>query len=479
MNHWLQKKRGTSVLGLSLDGLRLDGVWVRRTNGSAQVVRTFSIVLTKDLLGPEGGAAALELRQQLDKHEIRERQCAVCLPMSWVLGVSTPLPELPEEDVPEFLDLEAERVFPYAPEDLVMVRSRFQTVSGGKHVMQLAVARENIQKLELALRSARLVPVAFSVGLPLMDQALATQPGSGVTLAVDRCVIGLMVTAGGGIAALRTLATGVEAGEAGPKIDTESLGRELRISLGQLPPDVREVVTQLRVIGSRQFADVLAAGLQSRAATLGLATECPTRYVPGRLGVSIPSDIAPTTELTLALRYVTRSLGDLDFLPPRISGWQTLVGKYSSRKLAYTAMVAGALAAVTVCLFLVQQVQLMRLESQWKEIAPKVREIDEFRLQIKRFRPWYDESFRNLSILKRLAEVFPEDGTVTAKSVELQETGVVSCSGTARDSEALTKMLDQLRSTPSIGEVQVDQLRGRAPLQFTFNFQWANNGRQP
>jgi len=93
--------------------------------------------------------------------------------------------------------------------------------------------------------------------------------------------------------------------------------------------------------------------------------------------------------------------------------------------------------------------------------------------QIKKYRPWFDESFRNLSILRKLTEAFPEEGAVSAKSVGIRDLSTVTCSGIARDTQALLKMLDQLRHTRQIGDVKVEQIRGKAPLQFTLNFQWA------
>ena len=79
---------------------------------------------------------------------------------------------------------------------------------------------------------------------------------------------------------------------------------------------------------------------------------------------------------------------------------------------------------------------------------------------------------RSLSILRRLTEAFPENGDVTAKTIELRDDGAVICTGTASDNTALLKTLDRLRASQDVADVQVDQLRGKSPLQFTFNFHW-------
>ena len=103
-------------------------------------------------------------------------------------------------------------------------------------------------------------------------------------------------------------------------------------------------------------------------------------------------------------------------------------------------------------------------------MAPRVRELEILQQEIKQFRPWFDESFRSLTLLKRLTESFPEEGSVTAKSVEIRDASTVTCTGTARDSQALYKVLDQLRAASEITDVQVDTVRGKSPLQFSFNF---------
>src|SRR5262249_1406538 len=98
---------------------------------------------------------------------------------------------------------------------------------------------------------------------------------------------------------------------------------------------------------------------------------------------------------------------------------------------------------------------------------------------IKKFRPWFDESVRSLTILKRLTEAFPEDGSVTAKTIEIRESSgatTVTCTGTARESLSLLRMRDKLSSAPGVNEVHIEQTRGKSPLQFTFNFHWNEAG---
>ncbi len=122
-----KKQRASSVLGLSLDGNRLEGVVLRRTNGSLVLQKTISASLSLDPLTNDPELVGREIQNHLEKAGIRERRCAVCVPLNWVLTLQTKLPDLPEADVSGFLQIEAERGFPYGPDALLICASRFTT----------------------------------------------------------------------------------------------------------------------------------------------------------------------------------------------------------------------------------------------------------------------------------------------------------------------------------------------------------------
>jgi hypothetical protein len=138
--------------------------------------------------------------------------------------------------------------------------------------------------------------------------------------------------------------------------------------------------------------------------------------------------------------------------------------------------VAAGIVTLVVGLFLFQEIQLVHLRSQWSGMAVKVKELDGLQQQIRTYRPWFDDSFRGLSVLRQLTLAFPEDGAVTAKSVEIRGGSVVNCSGTASDNAALLRMLNQLRGAEGVTDLKVDQIRGKSPMQFTFDFHWNKGG---
>jgi len=467
----LRKKRPpSSVLGLAIDAGRLEGVLLRRTNGSLQVLKHFSVSLALNPLTGDPELVGREIRNHLDQTGIRERRCAVCVPLGWALTVQTKVPDLPEGDIASFLEIEAERGFPYGPDALSVCNSRCRFASGEQLATLVAIPRNHLSQLEKALKAAQLKPVSFTLGVAALQSA---QNGAGVlALAMGEHGVDLQVTCGGGIAALRALEGAIETEGMQKRLDADLLAREVRVTLGQLPPELRGAVRTARVFGRGDFAQHVVRDLAPRLGSMGLQVELVKCYPAEEFSSRLPSDAPVSPALSLAARCLAGAVGGFEFLPPKTSSWQQLTTRVSSRKLVWAGATAGSVVLLALGAFLAQQWQLSRYQSRWAAIGPKVKELETIQQQIKKCRPWFDESCRSLVILRKLTEAFPAEGVVSAKSVEIRDLSLVSCSGTARDTPAFLKMLDQLRRAKEIANLKVDQIRGKTPLQFTFNFQW-------
>jgi hypothetical protein len=330
--------------------------------------------------------------------------------------------------------------------------------------------------LEQVLRAAKLKPLSFGLGIAAL-QPPAVEASNGVlALAINEDHVGLQITCGGGVAALRAL-EGVLETESGERLlHGDLVAREARITLGQLPPDVRATVKRIRIFGTRELAQQLAAELRPRMEPTGLPVELASGYAADEFGAVIPAGVGVSSAFSLAAWQLVGRKDPFEFLAPRISPWQRITTQYASGKLQTAGAVAAGLAAIVLGAFGIQQWQLVRLNSKWTKMAPTVHELEGVQQQIRQYRPWYDDSFRCLMILRELAEVFPEDGVVTAKTVEIRDMNTVSCSGTARDNAALLRTLVQLRSAKGVHDVKVDQIRGKAPMQFTFDFHYGEGG---
>jgi len=162
----------------------------------------------------------------------------------------------------------------------------------------------------------------------------------------------------------------------------------------------------------------------------------------------------------------------LEFLPPRPSRWSVLMSRYSSKRLATAGFAAAAAVVALLLAFGWQEYRLWTLRSEWSGMAAQVADLEATQGRIREFRPWYDTSFRNLTIMKRVVECFPDNGSVTAKTLEIHSPASVSVSGTARDNASLLRTLDQLRQAREIQGLKIEQIRGKTPAQFNFTFRW-------
>jgi hypothetical protein len=193
--------------------------------------------------------------------------------------------------------------------------------------------------------------------------------------------------------------------------------------------------------------------------------------------IALPSlpENAPLA-VVMALRRLEGNTSGFEFLPPKVNQWTELQMRFSSGRLLWTSATAGGVVAIVILAFLVQYIHLAILESRWRRMEPRATEIDAMQQNIRKFRPWFDNSARTLTILKKITEAFPEDGAVSVKTLEIKDLSDVSCSGVADDNQALLKLLDKMREVNQVSDVKVESVHGKSPLQFTFNFHWNEGG---
>lgn len=457
------KKRLQSVLGLRLADGQLRACHSTRTKGATEVVKTASAALTLDLLHPEAELVGREIKNHLDAAGIREHHCVVAVPTAWIMSQHTVVPDLSPEDAASFLQMEAEKGFPCDPAQLQIAQS-FQRSGTTAYVTQLAVRKEQIDQLLNVLKAAGLKPVGLTLGLATL-RGVVPKAGQGrITVAVEPKGATLLVAAGGGITAIRNCEAAIdtEAGES--VVNGATVARELRITFEQIPADLRSDLKNLNLCGDETMSRQLAEKLADWADTEGLTI---TRGGAG------DKPIADQIAESVAANALESDGPALEFLPPRPSQFALLMARYNSKRLATVGFAVGGAAVVALGLFAWQEYERWSLRSQWDAIAVDVKALDAVQARIDEFRPWYDESFRNLTILSRITTCFPDSGTLTAHSVEIH--GVnnisVSISGSARDRATILHTQELLGKVKEVQGVKLEQIRG-TPIQFTLTFRW-------
>ena len=475
----------SSLLGIGLESGRMTAVWLRRSAGGVQVRKTLQAALSLDPARNDPELVGREIRNRLAEADIREHRCVVCVPLNWALTLRTDLPDLSEQDTANYLNLQAERGFPFAPEDLSMAVSRYRTPGGANQAMIAAIPSTRVNALLRAFKAARLRPVSITLGITaLLEKHAALPPGS-VALLVGGHALELAIPAGSGIAALRPLDEAVETEGEGQGPDAVATARQLRITLGQLPPDLRETIRTVRVFGPSDVTEPFCAELRDLAGPMALSVELGNGTGGVRVsGLDARSLPAPSV-LSAATGRLLGGAAALEFLPPRTSRLKQISGRISSRATRVFGAAAAAAVLILAIAFIYQDWRLSRLESRWNTIEPQVSAVAALQDQVRRFRPWFDDSAQSLAIARSLAEAFPEAGDVWAEWLEIKEQTdsgrlMVSCRGKARNNREWLQMLERLRQGKGIEDLRFQQVRGEDPLQFSLSFLWnagGTNGR--
>ena len=447
-------------------------VLLRRTGRGLRLDKSFQTSLSLDPLTTDPELVGREIRNHLTDHGIRERRCVICVPLKWALTLRTALPALAEEDIHDFLTVQAEREFPFAPEDISLSVSRFQISEETEHATVVAIPKSHLTALQNTLKAARLRPVGITLGISSL-RADGTRPdGSAVSLLVGEEGIDLGVSAGGGMVSLRALDDAYVDEPAGKIFDTDSIVRQIRVTLGQLPPGLSETVNRAYIFGCSELSELLIEQLRPSLDRLGMSVDVGCNGTAQRFIKSESTAKHFPPVLSATAQYLLGRPPLLEFLPPKTSRIRQITGRVSSRRTLLLGSTVLTLLAAAVGSFSYQYWKLSSLESRWSAIEPNVIEAEAVQQQVRTFRPWYDDSVQSLSIVQRLTEAFPEEGSVWTKTVEIKEQSEVHCSGFAQSNREWLRVLDRLGEADQIQDLQVQQVRGEDPLQFALSFYW-------
>jgi hypothetical protein len=473
-------QRPSSVLGIAIDGNRLEAVVVRRSGGSLQVRQNVSAEMALAPLTGDPELVGREIRNHLESAGIRENKCVVCLPLTWVLTLQTKLPDITGPDLESYLQIEAERGFPSGYESLYITRSFFKAPSGDQYATLLAVPRNHLALLEQALRTAKLKPLAFAMGISATQSPSQQAAQRVLTLALSNHGLELQVTGGGGIIALRSLDAAVEAEGSRRRISADLVAREIRITLGQLPGGFSDGPGPIKVFGEGDVTRQFITDISPRLAALSLHVEPMDRPANVTFDSAPKPEIAASPILALAAAYVRNGDVGPDFLPPKISPWRQFVStKLSTQKLAYGGGAAAVLLLIVGGAFGWQQIQIHQWNSKWEVIKDRVTQLQDDTAKIEKYRPWFKHSYAGLEILANVTSAYPPTGTVNAKSIEIHDLSQVAVHGTSGTAvqvtaaiAAINDVADKLGKTKGFSIVRRDTTGGTPPVAYNFTFNW-------
>jgi hypothetical protein len=457
----LQKRlQVKTVLAVTLESGRVAVALMRRDDKGVSVVRSFEMQHGAEAVMANAEKIGAELGSQLNLSGIRERRCVVCLPASWALSTATDLPEISKEDLPGYLELRAEREFPAAAADLRLSHCTYFLPDGKERATIAAVPAKRLDAVERMLAAAGCRAVSISLGLDGCMPHANSKPA--LHFLANGTHVDLVVASGGGIAAVRSLP-----GAAKPDasdFDAAGFSREVRITLGRLPDGIRQQVREARFGGTPESAMHLRQEMSQHLDRMGIYSLLEEKSDSAQAGEHPPAAIA-AAEHHLRQRPVV-----FEFLPPQVNRWQVFLQRFDSKRRRWMVAAALAIIVLPILVFFIRSRMESSLTSEWNGMRRNVADLESLQQRLRQFRPWFEPAPQALQVLDGLIAAFPEQGDVWAKSIQMDENNKVTCSGFARAQSGILSILDRLRSRPDVTEVQVQQMRGANPVQFTFTF---------
>ena len=458
----LQKRfQVRAALAVTLESGRVAVDHVRYEANASRVLSSFTLPLGADAVLADPERAGQRLAAELESAGIRERRCVVCIPAGWAMTTSTEVPGVAADDLRGFLELRAEREFPVPVADLRLAHCAYTLPDGKECATVAAVPAKRMEVIERMLAAAECRAVSISLGLD------ACLPQGGTPAALHFLANGnhidMVIAAGGGIAAVRTLPASANAETAA--FDALGFSREVRITLGRLPDALRQQVREARFGGAPVSAANLCQEMRAHLSRMG---------IDSRLELTAGGDPAahPAAALEAAGQHLRQQPVAFEFLTPEVTRWQAVARQFDDRRRRWLAAAAVALLVLPVLTFIVRAHMESSLNDEWRGMQGKVVNLDKLQQRIRLFRGWFEPTPQNVQILETLDSSFPEDGAVWAKNVQINDGAKVVCTGFAQNHAALLGFLDSLRKHPEISGVQLQQERSVNPVQFSIIYKW-------
>lgn len=423
----------------------------------AELIPSLNLGIDAEKLLSNPLQAGAELATALETAGIGERRCVVCIPPSWALSASADLPEVSPEDLRGYFELRAEREF--SASDLRLAHSPYSLHSGQQRATLTGVPAKRMEALEKMLETAGCR--AVSISLALAGCLAKAEPT--LHLLANSHQTDLVISSGGGIAAIRSLARPDASGLA-------AFAREIRITLGRLPDGSRQQLKHARLVGPQPD------GLRESLEQMGFAR------------IDEEPEDAVGAAVQCAGLFLSGQPVPFEFVIPEVNRWPVLLERINTMRGRQIAAGVVVLVLLPLLVFIIRSHMERGYEDEWNGMKYTVAELDGVQQKIRQFRPWFDPAPQKLKVLEALTASFPERGDVWTRSVQIapflekgdrgarsvQSSGAlkVTVSGFTRSQAAREGLQDRLGKQPGVTEIQPPQLRGSNPIQFTFTFKW-------
>ena len=434
------------ILGLALETDSALAAEVRISGDKAELreVGEFRYPEGVSLDDPEELGSAM--RGFLREEGFSARHAVLGLPARWLVAREKQVPPTRNRSVAAVLRLQAEREFSASAEDMMMDYVDAGDPSQSRPVLLVAAQRSRVNQALAAAREAGLKVKAVTSSV--LSLAAASRNGS----ASGRCVVHvrsrgaeLAVEDEDGFHLVQHLPLGSSGSEGA------GLSNRLRRALALMPQDYfsngRADLEVWDSTGTLTADQELHAGdvslqIESAGGLAGLGVGA------GRIGADVQTG-RYAAAAALALAGGKAKLRHIDFMHSHLSAQKS---RLPGKKTLWGAAVGLAVLIVGVMLVLDWQAdvqELADLEGRLENMQPEIKEANAVVEKVSLARDWYRGKPKFLGVLRELTLCFPEEGTVWASSVLVQQDMRSVVTGNAADKQSVFGVLDKLKQSDS------------------------------
>ena len=382
------------------------------------------------------------------------KDCIVVLPAHLAPSIILTVPDISPEDRKGFIQIQAEQQLPLPLSEIHLATHEYQ-ISNQDHALVVGLRRDTVSKLKEAVIANGFQVASITVDIAgVVDHAVA-----GNDSLADSCQLIQ------GQSSL-TMVTHAEGGPTGLRhfhltnggIDTATLERELRITLGQFPQSSQRQLTTLRTAKLPGVSSEQHVPISEHRSIAGL------NVVNG----------AETSDLfvPIASSFFLKGASPLEFLPSSTSRFGKMYGQFNSRRNLWLGLMS--VVALTAIVFLNKIYELKGLQKQWDDMKDSVAVVETVQGKIREFRPWFDPSVPvpSLTTARAITLAFPKTGEIWLKQLNIRDDSKITATGSSKDQNSLLATLEKLRSTSGISNLELKSQQGSHPISFSFEFDW-------
>jgi len=384
------------------------------------------------------------------------KDCIVVLPSHLAPSVILKVPDIDPEDQRGFIQIQAEQQLPLPLSEVHLATYEFQ-IGKQDHALVVGLRRDTVSKLKEAVIANGLQVASITVDIAgVVDHAVDGNDSlaDSCQLIQGQSSLTMVTHAGGGPTGLRHFHL-VNGG-----MDAATLERELRITLGQFPQSSGSQLTTIRT-----------------AKLPGVNSEQPVPVSEHRSLADL--NVVDGTEasdlfVSIASSFFLRGVSPLEFLPSKASRFDRIYGQFNSRRNLWVGLMSAV--ALTAIAFLYQVFRLDDLQKDWNSMKDSVAVVESVQAKIREFRPWFDSSVPSLTTARAITRAFPDTGGIWLKQLNIRNDSKVMATGSSRDQNSLLAILDKLRITSGISNLELKSQQGSDPIFFSFEFDWNSSG---